>query len=189
MYIDDTAGLSILELRAKSRRMKSQHGIALLVVDYLQLMRSPSRRAQENRALEITEISGALKATAKELGVPVIALAQLNRKAEDRAGGKPRLSDLRESGSIEQDADVVGLLSRPVRHCKNDAARERAAERLKVDVEDLDALAILDIAKQRNGPVGDIRLLFVDKLTRFENTTAAMWSNDEAKRQQRDENP
>ncbi len=108
IFIDDTAGLSILELRAKARRLKLQHGIRLIVVDYLQLLRSTTRRAQENRQLEISEISAGLKGIAKELKLPVIVLAQLNRQPEARSGGKPRLSDLRESGSIEQDADLVG---------------------------------------------------------------------------------
>ena len=115
MIIDDTAGLSILEFRAKARRMKSQHDIQLIVVDYLQLLRSTSRRAQDNRQLEIAEISAGIKALAKELKIPIIVLAQLNRNPESRTGeskGRPRLSDLRESGSIEQDADLVGLLVR-----------------------------------------------------------------------------
>src|SRR6266403_2071269 len=113
MFIDDTPGLSIIELRAKSRRMKSQYDIQLIVIDYLQLLRSTSRRAQDNRQLEISEISAGLKGLAKELKIPVVVVAQLNRQPEQRTGGKPRLSDLRESGSIEQDADLVGLLVRP----------------------------------------------------------------------------
>jgi len=187
VYIDDTPQLSLYDFKARARRAVLKHGARLLVIDYLQLMRSPSRRAQENRALEITEISGALKATAKELNVPVIALAQLNREAEGRPLGAPQLSDLRESGSIEQDADIVMLLTRPVRHCKDDGAKQRAAERLGLDdASDLETLAILDIAKHRNGPVGPMRLNFNDSLTRFTNTTAAMWSNDESKRQKHD---
>ena len=113
IFIDDSAGLSILELRAKARRLKAQQDIQLIVVDYLQLLRSTTRRAQDNRQLEISEISAGLKGLAKELKIPVIVVAQLNRQPEQRSGGKPRLSDLRESGSIEQDADLVGLLVRP----------------------------------------------------------------------------
>src|SRR2546426_10713443 len=113
IFIDDSAGLSILELRAKARRLKAQHDVRLIIVDYLQLLRSTSRRAQDNRQLEISEISAGLKGLAKELKIPIIVLAQLNRQPEQRTGGKPRLSDLRESGSIEQDADLVGLLLRP----------------------------------------------------------------------------
>ena len=116
IYIDDTAGLSILELRAKARRFKQMHDIKLIVIDYLQLLRSTSRRAQDNRQLEIAEISSGVKALAKELNIPIIVLAQLNRNPEARKGGRPVLSDLRESGSIEQDcgfsrpADSFGIL-------------------------------------------------------------------------------
>ena len=158
IFIDDTAGLSILELRAKARRLKAQKDIKLLVVDYLQLLRSTTRRAQDNRQLEISEISAGLKGIAKELKIPVIVLAQLNRQPEARTGGKPRLSDLRESGSIEQDADLVGLLVRPEIYEEDEDARaEKAGE------------AELIIAKQRNGPVGEIALTFLKEFTRFED--------------------
>ena len=113
IYIDDTPGLTILELRAKARRLKSRHDVGLIVVDYLQLLRSTSRRGQDNRQIEISEISAGIKGLAKELSIPIIVAAQLNRNPENRTGdskGRPRLSDLRESGSIEQDADLVGLL-------------------------------------------------------------------------------
>src|SRR6202051_2188697 len=110
IFIDDSPSLSILELRAKARRLKAQQDVQLLIVDFLQLLRSTSRRAQDNRQLEISEISAGIKALAKELNLPIIVIAQLNRQPELRGNGKPRLSDLRESGSIEQDADVVGLL-------------------------------------------------------------------------------
>jgi replicative DNA helicase len=158
IYIDDSAGLSILELRAKARRLKAQKNIQLIVVDYLQLLRSTTRRAQDNRQLEISEISAGIKGLAKELKIPVIVLAQLNRQPEARSGGKPRLSDLRESGSIEQDADLVGLLVRPEIYEEDEEARaEKAGE------------AELIIAKQRNGPVGDIPLTFLKEFTRFED--------------------
>jgi replicative DNA helicase len=158
IFIDDTAGLSILEVRAKARRLKAQHDIQLLVVDYLQLLRSTTRRAQDNRQLEISEISAGLKGLAKELKVPIIVVAQLNRQPEQRSGGKPRLSDLRESGSIEQDADLVGLLVRPeVYEEDEDARAEKAGE------------AELIIAKQRNGPIGEILLTFRKEFTRFED--------------------
>jgi replicative DNA helicase len=158
IYIDDTASLSILELRAKARRLKAQKDIKLIVVDYLQLLRSTTRRAQDNRQLEISEISSGLKGLAKELKVPVLVLAQLNRQPEARTGGKPRLSDLRESGSIEQDADLVGLLVRPEIYEEDEDARaEKAGE------------AELIIAKQRNGPVGEIPLTFLKEFTRFED--------------------
>src|SRR5947209_12777967 len=155
--IDDSAGLSILELRAKARRLRAQQDVQLLVVDYLQLLRSTSRRAQDNRQLEISEISAGIKGLAKELKIPIIVVAQLNRQPEARSGGKPRLSDLRESGSIEQDADLVGLLVRPEIYEEDEEARaEKAGE------------AELIIAKQRNGPVGEIPLTFLKEFTRFE---------------------
>ena len=157
MFIDDSASLSILELRAKARRLKAQQDVSLIVVDYLQLLRSTTRRAQDNRQLEISEISAGLKALAKDLKIPVIVVAQLNRQPEQRTGGKPRLSDLRESGSIEQDADLVGLLVRPELYEEDEEARvEKAGE------------AELIIAKQRNGPVGEIPLTFLKEYTRFE---------------------
>jgi replicative DNA helicase len=159
MFIDDTPGLSIMELRAKARRMKSQYNIELIVIDYLQLLRSTTRRAQDNRQLEISEISGGIKALAKELNLPIVVVAQLNRQPDTRAkeGGRPRLSDLRESGSIEQDADVVGLLVRPEYYeTDEDGKQEKAGE------------AELIIAKQRNGPTGDVPLTFLKQYTRFE---------------------
>jgi replicative DNA helicase len=160
MFIDDTPGLTVTELRAKARRIKSQHDIQLIVIDYLQLLRSMSRRAQDNRQLEISEISSGIKALAKELSLPIIVIAQLNRQPDTRAkeGGRPRLSDLRESGSIEQDADVVGLLVRPEYYETDDEGKqERAGE------------AELIIAKQRNGPTGDVPLTFLKQYTRFES--------------------
>ncbi|MDQ3621111.1 MAG: replicative DNA helicase [Verrucomicrobiota bacterium] len=169
IFIDDTAGISILELRAKARRLKSQNDIQAIFVDYLQLLRSTSRRAQDNRQLEIAEISGGLKALAKELNIPIVVLAQLNRNPEQRSGeskGRPRLGDLRESGSIEQDADLVGLLVREEYYAESDEDRERA-----------EGKATLIIAKQRNGPVGDVPLTFIKEFTRFE-TRARVESPD-----------
>jgi replicative DNA helicase len=161
MFIDDTAGLSILELRAKARRLKTQHDIELIVIDYLQLLRSNSRRAQDNRQLEIMEISTGVKALAKELGIPIIVLAQLNRNPENRSGdskGRPRLSDLRESGSIEQDADIVALLVREEYYADTPEEKEEA-----------EGKATLIIAKQRNGPTGEVPLTFLKDYTRFED--------------------
>src|SRR5438128_3377699 len=124
IFVDDSAGLTILELRAKARRLKAQQDVQLIIVDYLQLLRSTSRRAQDNRQLEISEISAGIKGLAKELKIPIIVVAQLNRQPEARSGGKPRLSDLRESGSIEQDADLVGLLVRPEIYEEDDSSRD-----------------------------------------------------------------
>lgn len=169
IFIDDTASLTILELRAKARRLKAQQDVQLLIIDYLQLLRSTSRRAQDNRQLEISEISAGLKGLAKELKIPVIVVAQLNRQPEQRSGGKPRLSDLRESGSIEQDADLVGLLVRPEMYEEDEEARqEKSGE------------AELIIAKQRNGPVGEIPLTFLKEFTRFEDRARNVSEPEEA---------
>ena len=165
MFIDDTPSLSILELRAKARRLKSQHNIDAIFIDYLQLLRSTSRRAQDNRQIEIAEISNGLKALAKELDIAVVVLAQLNRNPESRTGeakGRPRLSDLRESGSIEQDADLVGLLVREEYYADSDDEKR-----------DTEGKATLIIAKQRNGPTGDVPLTFLKEFTRFETAAYA----------------
>jgi replicative DNA helicase len=159
LLIDDTPGLSILQLRAKARRMVQQYGIKLFVVDYLQLLHSTSRRA-ENRQQEIADISNGIKALAKELEVPVIVLSQLNRELEKDRNRKPRLSDLRESGAIEQDADLVALLYKP-----NSADEDEGPSG-----PDQEAVAVnLLIAKQRNGPTGDVALTFLKAYTRFES--------------------
>src|SRR3954470_761386 len=169
IFIDDSPSLEILELRAKARRLKAQQDVQLVLIDYLQLMRSATRRAKENRQLEISEISAGLKALAKELDIPVIVVAQLNRQPEARSGGKPRLSDLRESGSIEQDADLVGLLVRPEVYEEDEEARaEKEGE------------AELIIAKQRNGPVGEIPLTFLKEFTRFEDRARNVREPEEA---------
>jgi replicative DNA helicase len=161
IFVDDSAGLTILELRAKARRLKAQQDVRLIIVDYLQLLRSTSRRAQDNRQLEISEISAGLKGLAKELKIPIIVVAQLNRNPEIRTGsgkGVPRLADLRESGSIEQDADLVGLLVREEYYADSDEERT-----------ELEGKAELIIAKQRNGPIGQVKLTFLKEFTRFEN--------------------
>lgn len=159
IFIDDTPSLSIMAMRAKARRLKRQHNIGMIAIDYLQLMRSESKRAQENRQQEVAEISSGLKALAKELKIPILVLAQLNRSPETRAGSnRPRLSDLRESGSIEQDADVVGLLMREKYYAENDEQKDEAGGK-----------AVFIIAKQRNGATGDVPLTFREELMRFES--------------------
>ena len=158
LYIDDSAGLSILQLRAKARRMFQQFGIKLFVIDYLQLLNSTSRRS-DNRQQEIADISNGIKALAKELNVPVIVLSQLNRELEKDRNRKPRLSDLRESGAIEQDADLVGLLYKASTGEDEDGG---APEQEAAGVN-------LYIAKQRNGPTGDVNLTFMRSYTRFES--------------------
>ena len=157
LYIDDSAGLTINQVRARARRMHLQFGIRLLVIDYLQLMRAPSRRADQSRQVEVADISGGVKALAKELDIPIIILSQLNRQPDSREEGRPRLSDLRESGSLEQDADLVGLLVRPEIYADDS---EKAAEKGK---------ATLYIEKQRNGPTGKVELTFLNEYTRFED--------------------
>jgi len=163
IIIDDTPGLSILEVRAKARRYKLQYGIKMIAIDYLQLLSSSSRKAQDNRQVEIAEISAGLKALSKELDLPIIVLAQLNRAVEQRKGGRPMLSDLRESGSIEQDADCVGLLTR------SDYAGSKGRdgeEEEELDPEE-EGKALLIVAKQRNGPTGDVPLKFISENMRF----------------------
>jgi replicative DNA helicase len=168
LFIDDSSGLSILQLRAKARRMAQQYGVKLFVVDYLQLLHSTARRA-ENRQQEIADISSGIKSLAKELNVPIVVLSQLNRELEREKNRKPRLSDLRESGAIEQDADVVGLLYKPSSE-DEDAGDAPGGES--------DAVAVnLLIAKQRNGPTGDVNLTFLKSYTRFE--AAAKVSDDD----------
>ncbi len=152
LYIDDTPGISVTELRAKARRFKAAFDIRMVVIDYLQLMQTFGGRS-ENRQQEISEISRSLKALARELNVPVIVLSQLNRAAENRPDNRPRLSDLRESGAIEQDADLVVLLLRKEYYNPEDCPGE----------------AEVIIAKQRNGPTGDVKLTFLSDYTRFEN--------------------
>ena len=154
IYIDDTASLSILELKAKARRLKREKDIQIIIVDYLQLMRS--NRRVESRQQEVAEISRGLKALAKELNIPVIALAQLSRQVEMRADKKPQLADLRESGSIEQDADLVMFIHRPEYYKKNPTPEE-------------EGIAEIIIAKQRNGPTDTIKLAFIKEITKFEN--------------------
>lgn len=152
IYIDDSPSISVLELRAKARRLKAQYDIKMIIVDYLQLMQGPA--GSENRQQEISEISKSLKALARELKVPLIAVSQLSRAVETRSDHRPQLSDLRESGAIEQDADVVLLLLR---------------EEYYNPTEENKGLVELIIAKQRNGPVGSIKLAFIKEYARFEN--------------------
>ena len=159
LFIDDSSGLSILQLRAKARRMHQQYQIKLFVIDYLQLLHSTARRA-ENRQQEIADISSGIKALAKELDVPIIVLSQLNRELEREKNRKPRMSDLRESGAIEQDADLVGLLYKPNAEDEDNAAGPVPEEAVAVN---------LLIAKQRNGPTGDVNLTFLRSYTRFES--------------------
>lgn len=160
LFIDDQPSITINELRAKARRKMRESGIGLIAIDYLQLMRSTSKQARDSREREVAEISAGIKGLAKELKIPIIILAQINRDAEKRTGkalGVPRMSDLRESGAIEQDADIVGLLYRSAYYAQDDAAKEAEAGR-----------AQLIIAKNRNGETGNVHLTFISELMRFE---------------------
>jgi replicative DNA helicase len=220
IWIDDSPALSIASFKARSRLMRTRFGVQAIVVDYLHLMRSPTK--QEARWLEITEISASMKIVAKELGIPVICCAQLNREAESREFGKPKLSDLRESGSIEQDADIVILLWRPERHIQhpknedNKSEKNKLAkllglkdgsgdrlwrpekkseedpltrEQIKERTRQIDEYAELHLAKQRNGPVGEIRLRFLPEITRFEgiNVNEKDYSNNPREQQEIEE--
>ncbi len=160
IFIDDTPAISVLELRSKARRLKAEHGLGLIVVDYLQLMRGSN---PESRQQEISEISRSLKALAKELGVPVIALSQLNRSLESRTDKRPLMADLRESGAIEQDADVIMFIFRETVYCEDCKSREKTCEK----GHEKDAEII--VGKQRNGPIGTVHLTFRGEFTRFEN--------------------
>jgi replicative DNA helicase len=159
IFIDDTGALTPTEVRARARRLKREHGLGLIVIDYLQLMQVAG--TTENRATEISEISRSLKALAKELDVPVIALSQLNRSVEQRPDKRPVMSDLRESGAIEQDADVIVFIYRDEVYDK-DTTRKGIAD--------------IIIGKQRNGPIGDFPLTFLGEYTKFENFVASAYS-------------
>jgi len=154
IFVDDTPAIMVLEMKAKARRLKAESGLELIVLDYLQLMRGGGNR--DSREQEISEISRSLKALAKELNVPVIALSQLNRKVEDRTNRRPQMADLRESGAIEQDADLIAFIYRDELYNKSEDNPEKG-------------MAEIIIGKQRNGPVGTVKLAFLEKYTSFEN--------------------
>lgn len=160
VYIDDTPAITVMEMRAKSRRLKLEHGLDLIVVDYLQLMQGRGR--SENRNQEISDISRSLKGLAKELDVPIVALSQLSRAPEARGDHRPQLSDLRESGALEQDADVVVFIFREEQYS---------------DTPESQGMAELIIGKQRNGPTGTVKMAFIKEYTRFENLE---WRHDDA---------
>jgi replicative DNA helicase len=161
IYVDDTPASTVLEIRAKARRLKSEKGIGLIIIDYLQLMTGPA--SAESREREISHISRSLKSLAKELNIPVMALAQLNRAVEARSDKRPMLADLRESGSIEQDADVVMFLNRP----------EMYGMEKDINGESWEGVAEVIVGKQRNGPTGSVKLAFVKEYARFENLAHA----------------
>ena len=172
-YVDETGGLTIAQLAARARRLKRQRGMDLLVIDYIQLLQGSQRRAHENRVQEVTEITTNLKALAKELNVPILALSQLSRQVESRDDKRPQLSDLRESGSIEQDADVVLFVFREEYYLSNKEPRPGSEEHLKWQTEmaAVHGKAELIIGKQRHGPTGTVQLQFDAAVTRFDDLT------------------
>ena len=170
-FIDETGGLTVAQLAARARRLKRQKGLDLVVIDYIQLLQGSSRRSQENRVQEVTEITTNLKALAKELNVPIMALSQLSRQVENRDDKRPQLSDLRESGSIEQDADVVMFVFREEYYLSNKEPRPGTDEYTKWQVEmaAVHGKAEIIIGKQRHGPTGTVNVQFDAAVTRFDN--------------------
>ena len=169
LYIDQTGGISIAQLAARARRLKRQRGLDFLIVDYIQLVQGSSRKGSENRVQEITEITTKLKALAKELNVPILALSQLSRQVESRDDKRPQLSDLRESGSIEQDADVVMFIYREEYYLQNKVPKEgtQEFEEWRIKMEEIAGRAEVIIGKQRHGPTGTVTLQFDPEVTRF----------------------
>ena len=171
LYIDDTGGISIGKLAARARRLKRSVGLDLIVIDYVQLVTGDNGGREQNRVQEVTQITQGLKALAKELSIPVIALAQLSRQVENREDKRPQLSDLRESGSIEQDADVVMFIYREEYYKSRAEPREGTPEHLawQEDMDKLQGLAELIVGKQRHGPVGTVKVHYQNELTKFSN--------------------
>lgn len=169
LYIDDTGGISIAQLTARARKLKRQHGLGLIVVDYLQLLTGSSSKAAQGRVQEITEITTGLKALAKELEVPIIALSQLSRQVENRDDKRPQLADLRESGSIEQDADIVLFVFREEYYVQKNMPREDTPEfeQWQYEMERVHGLAEVIVAKQRHGATGAVKVKFDANVTRF----------------------
>ena len=174
LYIDETGGLSVAQLAARARRLKRQRGLDLLVIDYIQLLQGSSRRAAEGRVQEVTEITTSLKALAKELDIPILALSQLSRAVESRDDKRPQLSDLRESGSIEQDADVVMFVFREEYYLRNKEPRPGSDEYFKwqAEMEAVHGRAEIILGKQRHGPTGTVTLQFKADVTRFSDLAA-----------------
>jgi len=175
LFIDQTGGITVAQLAARARRLKRQRGLGFIVVDYLQLLSGSSRRAQEGRVQEVSEITTGLKALAKELHVPVLALSQLSRQVEQREDKRPQLADLRESGSIEQDADVVMFVFREEYYLERNQPRENTEEhrQWQQDMEAVTGKADVIIGKQRHGPTGTVTLQFTPEFTRFSNLAAS----------------
>ncbi|MEE8219562.1 MAG: DnaB-like helicase C-terminal domain-containing protein, partial [bacterium] len=175
IFIDDTAVMTDLEIRAKSRRIKAEKNIGLIIVDYLQLVRGRDRH--ESRHQEVSDVTRSLKALAKELEVPVIAVSQLSRAVEQRQGRRPQLSDLRESGAIEQDADLVVFIYRADAYAREETSDETKGKRYTDSPppeNETEGIAEIIIGKQRNGPTGMVKLAFLKEYARFENLSRRM---------------
>jgi replicative DNA helicase len=190
ILLDDTAGLTIAQFRARARRAVILHKAKLIIIDYVQIMKGSSKRARDNRNLELAEIMQGIRETAKQLNVPIIALAQLNRGVEDRRDSRPTMADLKECGAIEEEAHVVGLLYRPIYYAKSEEQREKLLEKYQTDkaakiadMDDLENYAEIIIDKQRDGATGTVRLNFFGNMTRFENRTSKLFSNNPDERQ------
>jgi replicative DNA helicase len=188
IYIDDQGDLSIYDFRARARRAVRKFNVELIIIDYIQRMKSTSRRALSSREQELNEIAQGISSTAKELQVPIVVLAQLNRETEKRPAARPELSHLRESGSMEAEAHFVGLLYRPSYYVKNDEHLREMAEAYKMPTADFARYTELIIAKQRRGPVGTVKLKFTKEYARFEDedTLRPLYSNDPSQRQQKE---
>jgi replicative DNA helicase len=176
IILDDTAGLTIAQFRARARRAVVLHKAKLIVIDYVQIMKGSSKRARDSRNLELAEIMQGIRETAKQLNVPIIVLAQLNRGAEDRKDSRPTMADLKECGAIEEEAHVVGLLYRPIYYAKSEEQRQKLLEKYQADqaagvstMDDLENYAEMIIDKQRDGATGTVRLNFFGSITRFES--------------------
>jgi replicative DNA helicase len=190
IILDDTAGLTIAQFRARARRAVVLHKAKLIVIDYVQIMKGSSKRARDSRNLELAEIMQGIRETAKQLNVPIIVLAQLNRGAEDRKDSRPTMADLKECGAIEEEAHVVGLLYRPIYYAKSEEQRQKLLEKYQADqaagvstMDDLENYAEMIIDKQRDGATGTVRLNFFGSITRFESRTKKLFSNNPDERQ------
>jgi replicative DNA helicase len=175
-FIDDTPALSIGAVRTRVRRMVRKNNLSFVVIDYLQLLRGSSKRSSENRVQEISEITQGLKSIAKEFNIPVLALSQLSRAVEQREDKRPQLSDLRESGSIEQDADIVIFIYRESYYCERERPTDESSEKFENWQNKMKAInneVDIIIAKQRNGPIGNVKLYFEAEYTRFANYDSA----------------
>ena len=180
LFIDDTPAINIATLASRARRLKRKHGLGVIIVDYLQLLRPPKTSRGESRVLEVSEITQGLKALAKELNIPILALSQLSRQVEQREDKRPQLSDLRESGSIEQDSDVVMFIFREEYYLERTAPSPGTSEYIdwQQKMSEIHGQAELLIGKQRHGPTGNIRLSFESKFTRFGNYINSEYSQD-----------